>query len=159
MAIDGDLLQAMNDEVGRWARGTASKMKQRLAAEGLDSRRAKQRGSSRLRIARSSSGATKLVQEVPLIESIRSALKFDNQLLDSIAFRFSRHGIFLELGVGKNRPKGSSSASATATPWLAPTLNAEIETLADILANNYADIAAGEVRILIPGIFDTRITI
>jgi hypothetical protein len=78
--------------------------------------------------------------------------------LESVGFVFARHGIFLEHGVGRGRPVGSSQAEAAKQPWLLRVLPGQIEELADILEERYADIAANELRFLIPGIIDTKIT-
>ena len=41
--------------------------------------------------------------------------------------------------------------------WLSVVIPDSVQTLADILEERYADIAAEELRILIPGVIDTRI--
>ncbi|HQU51427.1 MAG TPA: hypothetical protein PK643_00365 [Saprospiraceae bacterium] len=97
-------------------------------------------------------------EEKPLRKSIGYKLKKQYGDLSSIGFSFSRHGIFLEHGVGKNRPVGSPAAEAAKRPWLRVVLPGQIEELANILAEQYADIAAQEARILIPGVIDTTIS-
>lgn len=96
-----------------------------------------------------------------LSKSIGSNVRKRSGDIDGVSFSFARHGIFLEHGVGKNRPKGSAAASRTrskiGSPWLAPTLDDAVEKLADLLAEEYADIVAAEVVIRIPGIIDTSI--
>jgi len=79
--------------------------------------------------------------------------------LENVAFSFARHGIFLEHGVGRGRKKGSASASKHKQPWLEPLLPSRIEALASILAEKYADIAAEELRIIIPGVFESKVKI
>lgn len=74
-----------------------------------------------------------------------------------LSFSFVRHGIFLERGVGKNRPVNSSAAKSSAKPWLEPVLKPAIEDLADSLAEFYSDEIADEIRFLVPGIIDERV--
>lgn len=107
------------------------------------------------------SGQTRVQREKPLTQSIGSSIRKRGGDIDGVAFSFARHGIFLEHGVGKHRPKGSAFAAKVrakiGAPWLAPTLDSAVEELADLLAEEYADIVAAEVVIKIPGIIDTSI--
>lgn len=75
----------------------------------------------------------------------------------SVKFRFRKHGIYLEHGVGRGRPV--RSAAAKPKPWLKPVLDPAIDTLAELVASNYADIAAGSIKLFIPGILDRRVKI
>ena len=61
----------------------------------------------------------------------------------------------MEHGVGKHRPKGSPAASRTKQPWLSQIIPPSIEDLANILEEKYADIAAAELKLNIPGIITT----
>lgn len=94
-----------------------------------------------------------------LVEGIKGRIKRRYGEVEYLGFSFERYGIFYEHGVGKNRPIGSAAARKAARPWLKPVLDPAIEELADILEERYADIIAGELRVLIPGIIDTRIKI
>lgn len=93
----------------------------------------------------------------PLSPAIGWAVKSRHGLVDRINFRFARHGIFLEHGVGRYR--GINSARRNPKPWLAPILDPAIEQLADIVADGYADVMADNIRFLIPGIIDKRLRI
>lgn len=93
----------------------------------------------------------------PLKKGVSYKLKKFRGQIDSLGFSFVRHGIFLERGVGKNRPVNSAAAKAAAKPWLAPVLRPAVEELADNLAEFYADEVADELRFFIPGIIDERI--
>lgn len=100
-----------------------------------------------------------LRQQGELIESLGGRIRTRDGDVESLAFSFARHGIFLEHGVGRGRPVGSPQARQAAKPWLKPVLDAEMQGLADLLANEYADLAAESVRILIPGVIDTKINV
>lgn len=93
-----------------------------------------------------------------LMRSMKHGIKTQAGALDHAWFSFARQGIFIEHGVGKARPVRSVQALANAKPWLSVVLPHRIDELASLLANHYADIAAAELRILIPGIIDTKIT-
>jgi hypothetical protein len=114
---------------------------------------------SRVRIQRSAStGKAFTTKEDFLYKSLSYKIRKSQGFLESVGFVFARHGIFLEHGVGRGRPVGSSQAEAAKQPWLLRVLPGQIEELADILEERYADIAANELRFLIPGIIDTKIT-
>jgi len=93
----------------------------------------------------------------PLEKSIGSGKKKEFGQVTRVNFRFAKQGIYLEHGVGKGRRV--RSAAARPKPWLAPILNPAIEVLADLIAENYLDIADGEIKFFIPGITDRRIQI
>lgn len=96
-------------------------------------------------------------EDPKLIASIGTKLRKKQGDLEGIAWTFARHGIFMEHGVGKGRPIGSDSARAHARPWLKPSLETAAENLADMLESRYADIAAEEVAIRVPGVIDTKV--
>lgn len=102
-------------------------------------------------------GDQQLADRIGLQQSIRAFTYRFQGALDRVAFSFQRHGIFLEHGVGRGRPKGSESAARNAKPWLRPVLDPAVDGLSDLIADAYADITAGSLRFLIPGIIDTRI--
>jgi hypothetical protein len=152
-----DRLQEMDKAIRDWSKATKGHLRQRLIALDLDARRASKRGGSRLRRKITITGKQVLVQDKFLIESLRASLKRRGLVVESVGFQFARHGIFLEIGVGKNRRKGSGKESPQ--EWIKPVLPKAIDELADILSNQYADIAAGELKISIPGIYSTKISI
>jgi len=152
-----DRLQEMDKAIRDWAKDTKGKLRFRLIALGLDERRAIKRGGSRLRKATTSTGRSALVGDQYLIESLRSSLKRRGRVVESVGFQFARHGIFVEVGVGKNRRKGSGKESPQ--EWIKPVLPGAIEELATILSDEYADIAAGELKIVVPGIYSTKISL
>lgn len=135
-----DRLDLIDQEVRDWSQATRKKLAFRLASLNLQER-------------------ARLDGEVSLLRSLRAGLNRRGGEINSVFFRFARHGIFLEHGVGRGRPKGSAAAESLKKPWLSVVLPDEIEILADMLANEYADLAAENLRFLIPGIIDTTIKI
>lgn len=93
-------------------------------------------------------------KQVRLRKSIKEFVLRKGGDFQKIGFSFERKGIFLERGVGKRRPVGSAKAQAAARPWLEPVLDPFVDEIADIIANGYADIVQGRLRLLIPGIID-----
>lgn len=93
----------------------------------------------------------------PLAPSLGFGLKREFGVVNRINFRFAKHGIYFEHGVGRGRPVRSSKA--TPHPFLAPILNSSIDELADIVASQYADIAAEEIKFSIPGIVTARVKV
>lgn len=134
----GDRLEKLDKEIRAWARVTRKDLLFRLASLNLEER-------------------IRLDGEVRLKDSIKYKVKKKNGDIESVAFSFARHGIFLERGVGRGRPKNSPQAKKAAKPWIKPVLPDSIEKLADIIAEDYADIAALNIRIVVPGIINTTI--
>ncbi len=93
----------------------------------------------------------------PLAGSLGFGLKKDLWSIERINFRFARHGIFYEHGVGNGRLRGS--AKAKPNPYLGITIDRGLNDLADILANSMADIAVEELKFFIPGVIDRRLKI
>lgn len=141
----GDRIEAMEREVKAWSNLTKDKILRRLASLGLKDRAKLQKSGS--------------IKRETLYNSIRNSSKNKDGQLERITFSFARHGIFLEHGVGKNRPQGSASAAKAARKWITNVLPDEIEALADLLEESYGDIAAGTLVMRIPGIMDTKINI
>lgn len=139
MARIGDRLEELDKEVRTWGNVTRRALIQRLMTLDLEER-------------------TRMVADDPqLLKNIRRIVRKKSGDLEGVAFSFPRHGIFLEHGVGKNRPKGSAAAFNAAKPWLKPVLPDAVDELADLLEQKYADLVAADLRILIPGIIDTNI--
>jgi hypothetical protein len=77
--------------------------------------------------------------------------------LDSIAFGFAKHGIFIEHGVGRGRPVNSPKAIAAAQPWLDVVLPDATQELSNIIQEKYSDLIESELRLLVPGIIDVSL--
>jgi hypothetical protein len=130
----GDRLEALLKEAIAWRKVTAKDLQ--------------------FRVARLTLGERAMLEK-----SIKSSVKTRDVDIEKISFGFLRHGIFLEHGVGKGRGIGSAAARRYSKPWLKPVLDPALERLADILEKEYADVAAGEVKLLIPGVISTKIKI
>ena len=152
----GDRLESLDKEIRSWALLTKKQLLGKLTDMGLDDRTALARGVSRIRFKRTRAGNSIVEKEKPLMKSVAFSLRRRDGEIERISFRFVRHGIFLEHGVGKGRPAGSSPAREHKAPWLSLVLPDAIEELADRLAEEYADIAIDELRFRIPGILEVQ---
>lgn len=154
----GDRIDARDNAIIDWAKLTKKMLLQKLISLGVTNKIKLARTVTRIRV-RKGKGGSSIQKEPFLTKSLAHRLRRKDGELESVAFSFVRHGIFLERGVGYKRPAGSSGANATAKPWIEPILPNQIEVLATILAENYADIAAEELRILVPGVIDTKVKV
>lgn len=149
-----DRLEALDNEIKGWALDTRGQLRMKLRTLGVANKIKLAKTVTRIKIS------NKRVEKSEfLFGSVRYSLRKKNQEIEAIAFRFARHGIFLEHGVGKGRPVGSGKAEKAKKPWLSPVLKPAMEGLADRIAEKYADIAADEVKINIPGILTTNVKI
>ena len=95
--------------------------------------------------------------QTPLRESLKFSMRTSQGDLSSVSFSYVIHGLYLEVGAGKNRPKGSPAAARAAKPWLAPVIPQAVDDLADILEQEFANLATEEIKINIPGVMSTKI--
>ena len=149
----GDRIEAMEQEVKAWSKATRKKLLFRLAQLGLKDRVKLAKSFSKVSITKD--GAEK---EEFLYKSVRARLIRKQGDLEGAAFSFAKQGIYLHHGVGKHRKMGSAVAVKSQKPWL-NVIDKELNELADLLESEYADIAAGELKISIPGVFETNIKI
>ena len=140
--------EQINKEVKEWAKFQAQRMARLVGSLTLR---------DKIAVYKSVQNAAKNPKYKPLNTSISGWVKRELGAPARVNFKFQRHGVFMEHGVGRGRGIGSSGARPK--PWLAPILDPAIQQLADIMASEYADITAGEIRFLIPGIIDRRIKI
>jgi len=148
-----DKLEMMDKEIRAWSKVTRQDLVKRILSLNLQEK-------SRIQFdGRPTTKAERREREdaAPLHKSVREYLKKQQGEIEKVAFSFARKGIWLEHGVGRGRPVRSPQALAAARPWLGDILERATEELADLLEENYADIAASELRILVPGIVDTRV--
>ncbi len=138
----------LNKDVSQWAKYQSQRMARLVGSLTLK---------DKIAVYKAIRNAIKNGQYKPLKPSIGSAVKKEFGQVNRINFRFAKQGIYLEHGVGKGRPVRSSSARPK--PWLAPVLDPAIDQLADLIAENYLDIAAGEIKFFIPGILSRNIKI
>jgi hypothetical protein len=140
--------ELLNESAKEWAKLNATKMRRLVGSLTLR---------NKIAVYKAVRNAIKNKEYKPLEPSIGSAIKKDAGQVNRINFKFAKQGIWLEHGVGKGRGRGSSGARPK--PWIAPILDGALDELAAILSEKYADIAAGEIKFLIPGIIDRRIKI
>ena len=155
----GDRLEEMDRQVLAWAKLTRSHLVGQLLSLGLHEKVALAKTVQRIRIRKTRKGDAFIEKEDFLATSVRHRLRKKQGELEAVGFSFARHGIFLEHGVGRGRPVRSAKAEGLKKPWLGVVLPHSIEELANILEENYADLAAEELRILIPGIVDTTVKV
>jgi hypothetical protein len=136
-----DRLELQDKVIRDWARLTTQQLKRQLLSMGVHSRVRLERGRT----------------DDPLVDSVGYALKKRDGQIYAIPLKFVRHGIFLEHGVGRNRPARSLAAQRSKKPWLSVVLPSRIEALAEVLSEAAATEVANEIRFLIPGIIDTKI--
>lgn len=142
--------EQLNKDVSEWAKYQSQRMQRLVGSLTLKDKHA---------IQKAAWLKAKDKNYKPLTPSIGHKVEVDkmDSRVSRINFRFAKHGIYLEHGVGRGRPVRSSAANPK--PWLNPILDPAIDVLADLIQKNYADIAAGQIKFFIPGILDRRIKI
>jgi hypothetical protein len=135
----GDRLDELDKALTQFNRDTRAQLRAQLELLGLNAQ-VERRASASL--------------QQRLYDSVGAAKRKRGGSIDGVNVSFVRHGIFVERGVGKNRPVGSRAANLSMQEWLFPVLSSRVDALADMLEQHYADIAAEQVRLLIPGIID-----
>ena len=151
------LEQAFNDDIKEWSRLTLSAFEFKLIALGINDR-ALARSALKKRKATFIPKKPGDKLEKPLAASLRMAYKTQLGLINRVKIKFTRHGVYLEQGVGRNRKKGSGKEKPK--KWLNPVLTIEVPKLADRIVDKYSDIIADQLTFYIPGIiemtFDTQ---
>lgn len=150
-------MRALEKDLRIFAAETKNELRAQLATMGLKQQADAIGASSRLRISTSASGEKRLKKDPKLYDSVAAGLKKSYGEIERINISFARHGIFIEHGVGKNRPVGTPPARQAAQVWLKNVLDRRLETLADLLEEKYAGIAMNQIRLLVPGIIDIRL--
>lgn len=154
-----DRLEGMDAVVDQWAFGTKQSLMETLSRMGIQDKIKMAKTVTRLKLKRKQVGGDKLVEDPFLYGSLRYKLVRKQMELEAVGFSFARHGIFIEHGVGKNRRVGSAAAGRARKPWLSQVLPLSVETLADILVEEYADIAATALVMRIPGVLETSLNL
>lgn len=90
-------------------------------------------------------------------KSLGFGLKREYGAVVRVNFKFVKHAIYFEHGVGKGRRVRTSAANPH--PFLARSIDPQINELADIIANYHSDAAIREIKFFIPGIIDKRVKI
>jgi len=117
----------MNDSARSWARDTRRQLRAAVIGVGA-------------------------VDTGKLARSIRYGARQSFGVIHSLSFKFPRHGIFVEKGVGRGWPISGKTAmnsvkARIAKPWFNPTIENNISKLADDLGKNAADIADDNIKI------------
>lgn len=139
-----------------WANVTKGDLLRRLLSMGVRERVEITRVQSRIRYL--GRVIRRFVPDPPLVKTLGYSLKKENGEIVRIAFLFARHGIFLDRGVGYSRHAGSPAAKNAEKPWLRQEIPQAVESLADILEEDYADIAAASLVVTIPGIYQAKVS-
>lgn len=93
------------------------------------------------------------------LSSLRKSLETKGYIgIKKIRIVFKRHGIFLEHGAPPKTRKGKAIKITPRKPfkWLSVVLPHEVEIFEKIVAEEYGGMIAHGMRLLIPGIFDSR---
>ncbi len=152
-------IEQLDAAMATFGRGLKDSLLAKLASMGYSDRVALAKIQSKVKYSKTKTGKVFAEEEPYLYNSVRFFLKKKRQDIEGIGLSFARHGIFLERGVGKNRPVDSVAADKAARPWIQPVVDPALEELADLLELEYSDIAAGELKISVPGILTTSIYI
>jgi hypothetical protein len=136
-------IDALNAEVASWAKTLRKKLAMRVGTLTLKDRRALQK---------SAWNKAKDPDYKKLINSVGASTKKNEFLVNRINIKLVRHGIFMERGAGRFRTLGTG-----AKPWIVPIMDPALSQLADLLADRYADLIAGEIKFTVPGIISRRI--
>jgi hypothetical protein len=154
----GDQLAALDSEVRKFAVVTRRSLQKQVRTQmAMTAARLSLRGRAAVAQYQRSQSRSRQIGRKTLEKSIRYGLRKSGGVIDQVYFSFERHGIFYEHGVGKGRGKDTLEAEANEHPWLSVVVPMAIEKLADLIAEEYADVATAAIRINIPGIIDTDI--
>ena len=140
--------EQLNADVKAWAKFQSQRMQRLVGSLTLK---------TKIALYKSVRNALRDKEYKKLKPSVGGALKQELGQVNRINFRFAKQGIWLERGVGKGRRANSSKSNPK--PWLAPVLDPAIDELAALIAENYSDIAAGEIKFTVPGILARRVKI
>ena len=121
--MDGD--GKMNADIRQWGRGTIGDLKQQFALLKIEH-------------------VTRSPSPVAAIEALKNYFAERQGLINKVSFKFPRHMVFVHKGVGKGRP---AAQPGTAKEWFNPVIDADIEKLADIVANNQGDMIVSNLLI------------
>lgn len=80
-----------------------------------------------------------------LRKSLTTSVKTSRDLPKSVQFKFVRHGVFFQKGVGRGR--GINSGRTRPRDWFNSVVSVEVEALAQITAENMAELATQKMLI------------
>ena len=133
---DFDVLKTinqLNSDVSRWSYLTRNELVQKL-------------------------NSMNIRQTGKLLKSISYNLRKYHGEVERITFKFPRHGIFVEKGVGRGYPIESvrntsamlsvmSGKKRYPKPWFNPVMDDELPALADTVAKHYGDLSVKHIKI------------
>lgn len=76
--------------------------------------------------------------------------------IEAIRFTLARHGILLQMGVGRYRGIGTPAAAAAAQPWIENTLTPSVQALTTIIDKYYGDGTAKAITAGLPAGIDFK---
>lgn len=88
-----------------------------------------------------------IVDTGTLFRQLKYRMGYSFGEVEKIAYGFPRYGVFVEKGVGRGRPIGSTSAKQNARKWFNPTLDKTMPDLAQRLADGQANVAIRSIKI------------
>lgn len=85
---------------------------------------------------------------VPSQKALRAWLAFRDDLVNKIKFKFPRHMVFVEKGLGRDTPIArQGQTNRVKKEWFNPVIEDAVDKLTDICAENAADFVANNLRI------------
>lgn len=133
--------KALNASVLKWSRATRKDLMFQIAKMSFEER-----------------AAATNEQRLRETKNVKAGVKREDGFPARVNFRFPIQGMWVELGVGNQRPKGSAKAKSMARPWISTALEPQLTVLADQLADAYADIVSEQVALNVPGYMRSTIT-
>lgn len=130
--------QQLGTEVSEWTKSTEGKLVQSASQFKKGKKAARNRKGNR---------------EEKLVKSISGRVYRKDGVVQRIGYRFERHGVFREKGVGRGAGARDREATLNARtgrkpgPWFNPVLEREIPSLADRVAKNFAEIYTANIFI------------
>lgn len=88
-----------------------------------------------------------ILNEYGLWKSVRYRIRTSYGVAERIGFGFKRYGVYVEKGVGRGRPIGSTKAKQKARPWFNPRMDELLPVLAEKMGEAAADVIIKGMKI------------